>query len=272
MLFIIAVSCTNNKTKKVTTKSNSELRIISLTPSITEELVELGVKNNIVGATSYCRISKENQDLIIGSVIEVSEEKILLLKPDIVFTTSLTKQTTLDVLKNNGVNVKVLKKASSFEAICENYLEIGKFISKENDAITNIKKAKNKVDSLMISIPYREDKPKILFQISANPIGTVIPNTFMEDYITYLGGVNIFRDLDKYIVNRESVLIRNPDIIFIASMGFVGDQEKENWKKFKEVSAVQKDNIYLIDSNIASTPTVTNFTKTLELMLKKIYF
>lgn len=272
LLLSTVFACKNSTTNNYTSTDKNKLRIISLAPSITEELIDLGVQDQIVGATSYCSISKDNDELIIGSAIEVNEEKILLLKPDIVFATSLTKQTTIDILKNNSIKVHLMKKASSFEAICENFKDLGKQIEKENEAIISINKAKKSIEELRESIPKLEYKPKVLFQISANPIATVIPNTFMNDYITYSGCENIFSDLDKFVVNRESVLVRNPDVIFITSMGFIGDQEKDNWYKYKYLNATKNKKVFIIDSNIASLPTVRNFVKTLDIVLKKLYF
>ena len=127
LLLFAFLSCTNS-TKDNNTRVNQgkELRIVSLAASISDELVDLGLKNNIVGATSYCKVAQENKDLIIGSAIETNEEKIILLKPDIVCATSLTKQSTIDILKKNGINIFMYDKANSFDAISKNFLELGK--------------------------------------------------------------------------------------------------------------------------------------------------
>jgi len=272
ILFFGACSDSKSKNNPEKTPNQKELRIISLASSISDELVELGLKKNIVGATSYCKVAQENKDLIIGSAIEINEEKILLLKPDMVFTTALTKQSTLEILKNNGIKTHMYKKASSFDAICENHLEMSKLVGKETLAKSIIKDAKFKIDSLKLIIPEQTELPKVFFQLGANPIATVIPKTYMNDFILISGGKNLFYDLDKYIVNRESVLLRNPDYIFITSMGIVGEEEKKNWMKYEDVSAVKNNKIFLIDSGIASSPTVTNFVKTIEIMVKNMYF
>ncbi len=273
LFLFVFLSCTNS-TKDNNTRVNQgkELRIVSLAASISDELVDLGLKNNIVGATSYCKVAQENKDLIIGSAIETNEEKIILLKPDIVCATSLTKQSTIDILKKNGLNVFMYDKAKSFDAISKNFLELGKKVHKLDLAKEIVNKAKAKIDSLKNLIPKVKNKPKILFQLGANPIATVIPGTYMDEFITLAGGVNLFYDMDKYIVSRESILLRNPDIIFITTMGTSGEAEKKNWLRYKELSAVKNDKIYLIDAGTASLPTVTNFVKTLEIMIKKMYF
>jgi iron complex transport system substrate-binding protein len=45
--------------------------------------------------------------------------------------------------------------------------------------------------------------------------------------------VNIASDLTRGAITRESVIIRNPDIIFIVTMGIAGEEEKKNMAKHK---------------------------------------
>jgi iron complex transport system substrate-binding protein len=273
-LFIIAViiviSCNNSSDKNKDVIENG-IRIVSLAPSITKELESLNMTENIVGATSYCDISKKNKELIVGTATEVNIEKILLLNPDIVIASGLTKQTTINTLKNNGIAVHFIKKLQSFDDICNQAIELGKLVGKANLALSIVSRSKQRVDSMQSLIPSRDNKLKVFFQIGAKPIFTVIPNTFMDDYIIFSGCENLAADLDKGTITRESVLRRNPDIIFIVTMGIVGNEEKKTWEGYAELNAVKSNKIFIIDSNIACTPTVLSFTETLEQVIKKIY-
>jgi iron complex transport system substrate-binding protein len=273
-LFIIAVilviSCNNSSDKNKDVIENG-IRIVSLAPSITKELESLNMAENIVGATSYCDISKKNKELIVGTATEVNIEKILLLNPDIVIASGLTKQTTINTLKNNGIAVHFIKKLQSFDDICNQAIELGKLVGKANLALSIVSRSKQRVDSMQSLIPSRDNKLKVFFQIGAKPIFTVIPNTFMDDYIIFSGCENLAADLDKGTITRESVLRRNPDIIFIVTMGIVGNEEKKTWEGYAELNAVKSNKIFIIDSNIACTPTVLSFTETLEQVIKKIY-
>lgn len=273
-LFIIAViiviSCNNSSDKNKDVIENG-IRIVSLAPSITKELESLNMAENIVGATSYCDISKKNKELIVGTATEVNIEKILLLNPDIVIASGLTKQTTINTLKNNGIAVHFIKKLQSFDDICDQAIELGKLVGKANLALSIVSRSKQRVDSMQSLIPSRDNKLKVFFQIGAKPIFTVIPNTFMDDYIIFSGCENLAADMDRGTITRESVLRRNPDIIFIVTMGIVGNEEKKTWEGYAELNAVKSNKIFIIDSNIACTPTVLSFTETLEQVIKKIY-
>jgi len=263
----LAVACNTNTSTK--TVENNELRIISLVPSITKELVQLGLKDNIVGATSYCEISKNNKDLIVGSAIEINEEKIMLLKPDIVFASSLVKEKSLAILRNNGIRVEFLKKPTSFDDLCSQFIELSKLLNKSEQATKYIANARHTLDSLIAIVPNNVEKPTIFFQLGASPIAAVIPNSFMNDFITLAGGVNLFEDLEHIIVNRESVILRNPDYIFISSMGIVGLQEKEVWETYNTLNATKNNNIYIVAT--ATSPTVSDFIMNFEYIINSIY-
>ena len=268
ILFVTSCNQTSYREKQST---ENGLRIISLAPSITKELVSLNMVENIVGITSYCDISATNKDLIVGTATEVNIEKVLLLKPDIVFASGLTKENTIVALKKNGIKVHRFNKMQSFDDICNHFIELGKLTGKVDLAKSIVSKSKKKVDSLSNSIPTQYDKLTVFFQIGAKPIFTVIPNTFMNDYITLAKCINIAEDLKKGTITRESVLQRNPDIIFIVTMGIVGDDEKNIWESYTNLNAIKNKKIFIIDSSIASTPTVLSFTKTLEQIINNIY-
>jgi len=273
-IFIIAVilviSCHNPSNKNRDVIENG-IRIVSLAPSISKELESLNMTENIVGATSYCDISKNNEELIVGTATEVNIEKILLLNPDIVIASGLTKQTTINTLKNNGIAVHFIKKLQSFDDICNQAIELGKLVGKADLALSIVNRSRQRVDSMQSLIPSRDNKLKVFFQIGAKPIFTVIPNTFMNDYIIFSGCENLAADMNRGTITRESVLRRNPDVIFIVTMGILGDEEKNTWESYDELNAVKSKKIFIIDSNIACTPTVLSFTETLEQVIKKIY-
>jgi ABC-type Fe3+-hydroxamate transport system substrate-binding protein len=271
LCYILIISC-NNKSYQKEQHNHNKIRIVSLAQSLTKELMDLGLDSSIVGATSYCDVSLKNPDLIIGTSTEVNVEKILLLKPDLIVASVLTSQATITTLKNNGINVYTCPKMDSYEAICKHFVTLGKLVGKEELANSIVISSKKKIDSLRNIIPTKAQKQTIFFQIGANPLFTVIPNTYMNDFITLAGCENIASDFTRGTITRESVLQRNPDIIFIVTMGIAGDQEKETWESYKELKAAMNKKIFVIDSEMACTPTVQTFTKSVELIFKSIYF
>ena len=62
------------------------IRIISLVPSQTELLVDLGLKESIVGITKFCihPLSIKNEKVIVGGTKNINIQKIKDLQPDII--------------------------------------------------------------------------------------------------------------------------------------------------------------------------------------------
>ncbi|MDA3893487.1 MAG: helical backbone metal receptor [Salinivirgaceae bacterium] len=268
---IILFSCnSNNSSSHITAVKNGAMRIVSLAPSISKELTYLGVADNIVGVTSYCDLAMTNKDLIVGTAIDINVEKILLLKPDLVIATGLTKATNIESLEQNGVKVYQVGKMSTYNEICNEFLAIGKMVKKEQESIAIISKTNRKIDSLRNSIP-EGDSLQVFFQIGAKPLFGVIPHTFMDDLITYAKCKNLAYDMQHGTVSRETVINRNPDVIYVATMGIVGDEEKNIWESYTELNAVKNKKVMIINSNMACTPSVTAFLESLTQMIEEIH-
>ncbi|HYQ56386.1 MAG TPA: hypothetical protein VEP89_03485, partial [Draconibacterium sp.] len=88
--------------------------------------------------------------------------------------------------------------------------------------------------------------------------------TFMNDFILFCNGKNIASGLDHGTMTRESILLKNPDVIIIAEMGGFGEQEKEVWEAYDSMSAVKNDKVFLIASETSCSPTPANFVSALE--------
>ncbi|MEI7594437.1 MAG: ABC transporter substrate-binding protein [Bacteroidota bacterium] len=274
ILFLITAftACIKQQKKTIQSQSiNKSLRIVSLAQSLSQEIEDLGLGNNIVGATSYCHITKKNKDLIIGSSTEINIEKIILLKPDIVVASTLTQPNILESLTKSGINVYCMGKAASFEEICNEFLNLGKALGKEDKAKEIILKSKTTIDSIKNKLPKFEKKQKVFFQIGAKPLFSVIPNTYMNDYIDLANCTNIAFDMTSGTITREAVLKRNPDIIFVVTMGIIGSEEINIWRTYKQLSAVKNNQIFVLKSEIACTPTPINFAETFKELIKYVY-
>ena len=245
-------------------------RIISLSRSITQNIYLLGASNKLVGCTSYCDLAIQDNKEVIASATDVNIEKVILQNPDLVMATTITKPETIEKFKKLGIKVVVFGITKSYEDICENLLQIASYTGTEKLANSIIAKQKTRLDSIRKSIP-KDKKLKMFFQIGANPIFTVIPNTFMNDFITYAGCENVASDLKRGTITYESVILRNPDVIIIVTMGILGEQEKARWTNNQKLSATKNRKIFIIDSDKACSPTPVTFIDVVEELSSLIY-
>lgn len=244
-------------------------RIVSLAPSITENLYLIGAGDKLVGCTSYCTMAVNKGVQEIGSTIDVNIEKILSLKPDLVLTMLMTKPQDVEALRKLGIRVEILPSPRSFNEICEQTLQIALLTGNEKTAEQVVSSARQQVESLKNQI---KDKPrrKVFFQLGANPVFTVLPNTFMNDFILFSNCDNIANGMKTGIITRESVLSKNPDVIFIATMGGFGEQEKKVWENYNGLKAAETKKVFLIDSETSCSPTPDNFAKAFADVVKSL--
>jgi ABC-type Fe3+-hydroxamate transport system substrate-binding protein len=250
--------------------SQSSRRIVSLAQSVTKMVYLLGIQDQLVGCTSYCEDAVKDNKSIVASAIEVNIEKVFLLKPDLVITTDLTRPSTIEALGKVGIKVYVFPLPKSYTEICTQLIAIAKLTDQQALAKAIIEKQQIRLNLIKQSIP-KGKKPRVFFEIGAKPLFTAIPNTFMDDFISYAGGENIASDLKSGTISRESVLMRNPDIIFIVTMGIVGTEEKAIWSNYKNINASKNGKVFIIDSNKASVPDPVSFVDIVEQLVAMMY-
>ena len=250
--------------------SQAARRIVSLAPSVTNMIYLMGAQDRLVGCTNYCLEGVKDKKSIVASAIEVNVEKVLLLKPDVVFATGLTKPSVKDAMKKLGIKVISFKSASSYKEICEQFMLISKYAGKEPLARNIVKSQNRRLDSLKTLIPQGK-RPKIFFEIGAKPLFTAVPNTFMHDFIVQAGGVNISTDISTGAITRENVLLKNPDAIVIVTMGIVGMEEKATWEKYKSLSATKNGRVFTVDPYKSCGPNPVTFVDVLQELITKLY-
>lgn len=245
-------------------------RIVSLVPSISKQLFDLDLQNRIVGCTSYCKAKDQKGVEIVASAIQVNIEKTLMLKPDLVIISSLTNPKTVDTFKKMGLKTLYFSSPKSFDDLCNQFIRLATVCGKKEKAEQMVFEQKKRLKQIISQIP-KSENPIIFIQIGSNPLWTVIDDSFMGDYIRLLGGVNLAAGLKSGSINRESVLLKNPDIIFITSMGVATEREKQIWLNYKSLNAVKNNKIFILDADKANAPTIIEFVDVLDEMKKDIY-
>ncbi|MGV8092428.1 MAG: ABC transporter substrate-binding protein [Mangrovibacterium sp.] len=246
-------------------------RVISLAPSVTKSLYWLNAGDLLVGCTSFCILQDPKDVEVVATAVQVNIEKAIMLKPDLVITTSLTNPETIRTFEKLGIEVLNFPYPRSFDEICQNIQVLGKKIGKEKLADQLIADTRKKLEVVKSKVPYRTQKPKIFFQIGANPLFTAVPNTFMQDFIDFAGCVNIAADLKTGSITRETVLVRDPDVIMVLMMGSVSKEEKNKWETYKNLKAVKNHKIFMVDDEKTCSPTPELFVEALDEMIGLIY-
>jgi iron complex transport system substrate-binding protein len=259
MFFMSIISASADNSKVMKNQPETPKRIVSLSPAITEALYVLGLEEAIVGVTIYCQKPPRAQTKEkIGTLMEPDMEKIVSLKPDLVLAMTLTSPKEIQKLKNLGLKVVTFQIPQDFSLLCDFFLQLGRVVGKEKDSQQLIKEAKDRVSAIAKKVAPLP-KQKVLIQIGSKPLFVATKKYFINDYIQFAGGTNIFQDAGIGSVSMEDVIKKNPDIIIIATMGISGENERKAWKRFKTIEAVKNNKVYIVDPDSLCSPTPVSF-------------
>jgi ABC-type Fe3+-hydroxamate transport system substrate-binding protein len=249
--------------------ANPPARVVSLAPSLTRSMYYLDARDMLKGVTTYCHIAEKDNKEIVATAVTVNVEKVILLRPDLVITTAMTHPETIALLRQAGIRTEVFPTPRSFDEICSQFLHLGSLTGKEPVADSIVTSVRKEVAA--IRAKHRFPGPTtVFFQIGAKPLFTVLENTFMNDYITFLGARNIAEGFTRGTITREFILMKNPDVIIIVNMGITGEEEKKNWENYPFLNAVKRNRILFVESDMASTPNPPDFLKTLQAITRQL--
>lgn len=248
----------------ITVQILGQKRVVSLAPSITYTIQQMGAENTIVGRTSYC--PEIEGATVVGDVLSTNLESIVALRPDVVFTMAFTKPNIISRLKSLGIEVVDFPTPSSFDEIVITTLHIGSaieeqgktqdYLSRELDNVKAIRDSIASKNFLLKSVKFT----KALFQIGTNPLWAVTPDSYMSEYISAFRIDNIVSSNNGQI-SREHVLTQRPDVIFISDMGDTGlaSTEASEWKRL-----IPHCKTVIVDANKSCCPTPQFFRETLQ--------
>ena len=287
IIFIFIFSCNyNNSSSQIKDRAGNEIKIperidkiICLSPSITEILIDIGEAYKIISVDSYSKeiLEKNNIDyseMQIFDMMNPDAEKIISINPDIIFVNTFSVfsgKSSIDIIKSLGLTVAVIPNSDTLAGIEDDIYFLGEVLKLEDKAEEIVFEMKENIEKIKSIGDKIEDKKSIYFEIGAMPnlysFGT---NVYLDDMINIIGAKNIFEDRNSWIaVSEESVLSANPEIIF-TSVDYIDNPVSEilNRHAWQNIKAIQKKQVYFIPSS--SLPN-HNIIKSLVLMAKSIY-
>ena len=228
-------------------------RIICLTEETTETLYLLGEQDRIVGVSGYTvRPPEARKKPKVSAYINAKFDKILELKPDLVFAFSDLQVDIAAELIRRGVTVFTFNQRSIGE-ILEMILTVGRIVGSADRAEELINTLRSEMTAIAASaarFPYR---PRVLFEEWYEPLISGI--RWVDELIEIAGGDSVFPELREHqsaknrIVNPADVVSRDPQVI-IGS--WCGRQVKKDLIRAREgwasISAVRDDQLYEIKS------------------------
>ena len=288
IILILALSCTKNNNNIKDRYGNDIIlpkhieSIISLSPAITEILIDLNISDKITASDSYSKdiLLKYNnnkyKDLITFDLASPDAEKLIALNPDIVLVNSLSLfsgSEALDNLKSIGICVIVVPYSETISDIENDILFISSIFNKYEEGRKIADNMNANIEKIKLISSSITNKKRVYFEIGSMPsfysFGT---NVFLNEMIDIIGAENIFKDRNSWLnVSEESIIHANPDVI-LTSVNYIDNPEDEilNRAAWKNINAVKNKEVYYIDTD-SSTLANENIIKALFQMAKSVY-
>ena len=223
-------------------------RIISLAPHITELLYAAGAGSKLVGNVDYGDYPPEAKALPkVGGYTRPDLEAILALKPDLIIAwQSGNPPAALEKLKAMGIAVHV----SQPDRIEDVAREIERFgVLAGTESVANPAAVAFRARHAALATRFSQ-RPvvDVFYQIWKQPLMTVNDKQIISDAIRLCGGRNVFGSLPILAptVTVEAVIAANPEVIVASGMGDERPEWLNDWRRWKTLTAVKRDNLYFI--------------------------
>lgn len=249
-LFAVLLAACSSKNPDASEK----MRIVSVLPSYTEILFEIGAGENIVGVSNFCDKPDAAKEIEkIGDYYTASAEKIYSLKPTIVFIQESSASRLGDDLQKLKINAVHIQQEQTIE-------DIFKTIRILSEKTGHTKQGQELIERLASSMPKNiseKNKPRIYIDVDAG-LWTCGKLSYLTDIVNKAGGENIFANEDKnYFQASWETLLKNPPDYILSISG--------NFKDFSSrplaetMSAVKNGNVIELDRDIISRPAPSMF-------------
>lgn len=218
-------------------------RVVSLAPSLSEIVVELGSADLLVGVLDAGERPPELSAVpSVGRYGQLDMERLLSLKPDLLLLwPGSVGPAQREQLKRLNIPTYVAE-PHSLEQLASQIEVIAEQLGRPQRGQKLARDLRKQLADLRQR--YQRDEPlQVFYQVWDQPLYTVGGGQIISDALEICGARNVFAELQLPApqVNLESVLQRNPEVIL------AGDQAQlDAWKVWPQVRAVAQGRLLLV--------------------------
>jgi len=210
---------TDQMGRSITSDNWPPRRIVSLVPSQTEFLADLGLVNEVVGITKFCIHPTEwfQQKKRVGGTKTLDFQKIEALKPDLIIgNKEENEQSQIEYLSQKYP--VWMSDIYTLEDALDMMRKLGELTEKTE-------KANAIASEIELRFIHRSSfiihPSKVAYLIWRKPYIAVGSSTFIDDMLHRAGFENAFANLSRYPeISPEQLAIVRPDLIFLSSEPF----------------------------------------------------
>lgn len=195
------------------------MRIVSLCPSITETLIGLGLRSELVGITRFCIHPAEVVAQIpkVGGTKTPDVEVIRQLRPDLIFMNAEeNRKEDFLALAEFTIDATLPKTVGEVPALLRH---LGALTGKSAEAEAEARG----LEQALTELAEQRPRPfRYAYLIWREPWMTVNRDTYVADLLAQAGGASVFADHpDRYpIISAEALQAAAPDLVLLPDEPF----------------------------------------------------
>jgi iron complex transport system substrate-binding protein len=245
-------------------------RVISLAPSVTETIFELGLGSALIGRTDFCRYPSQAKAIeSVGGFYDVNIERLLTKRPSHVFALRENAR-SVEALRRFGVPVTEVDHSSrggirasliTIAAVCgvkeRAERRLAELDREEREAIATCESARG----MKVTTPIRTMVVVGRTREGSASSGVYVSGKdgFYSELLTMLGAANVNTHSTVAVpsLSAEGIMSLNPEVVL--EIVNVDDKERPEtllafWRSFPQLDAVKNNRVFLIDDDYASIP------------------
>ncbi len=235
-------------------------RIVSLSPSNTEILFALGLRDKVVGVTDYCDYPPEAKNIAsTGDYSTPNIEQIIALSPDLILADSIQEYYgIIPELEKYNLTVFGLDPKNLNDVLVSIAL-VGEITGATEAATELVSQMQNQIDKISGKIKdlTADQKPGVYYVVWHDPIMVAGSETLEHEFIRLAGGINLGGSNGSYYdLTLEAIIEANPDVIIVSS-----DMATDATLKYvlaesrlAGTSALQNNRVLGVDTNLSGRP------------------
>lgn len=235
-------------------------RIVCLTEETVETLYLLGEQHRIVGVSGYVvRPPEARRDKPrVSAFTSADTQKILALKPDLVFTFSDLQADIVADLIRHGLQVHAFNHRT-ISGILDMMRTVGAMVGTDAKAAVLVAQMEARLAEARHRSSALARRPKVFFEEWDEPLISAIG--WVSELIEIAGGTDVFPERARQggakdrIVTHSDVVAAGPDIIIGSWCGKKFQPAKVNARPgFSAIPAVRNERLHEIKSSIILQP------------------
>ncbi|MDX9824916.1 MAG: ABC transporter substrate-binding protein, partial [Sphaerochaeta sp.] len=179
------------------------LRIVSLSPNVTETLYALDAGSLLVGRSDYCNYPQEAAALpSVGTLYNPSLETLLSLEPNLVISSAFVPEQFLSSVQKAGIDVLALETQQDFQGTYTLIREIANRVGRQAEGELMILNMQNDVRTIVQKAELLP-KPTVYIVLDFGSFdSSATKDTFLSEMVGLAGGINIADDAQNWTYSK----------------------------------------------------------------------